>query len=181
MIGANISFQKEKNGYDRQQVDNYIKKISDAYQTTYYEFLDVSGKYKSLLEERENAPKQEIEEKQEKQEKREHSGGMNPDIAAKTLINTEMLAQKIITEAQTEAAAVIADAEKTIAEAKQEAAKMKERARKILDDANKEAEIAAERAKKNLAQARKIIEQAANQVEEVLSLEDEAFENDIAA
>ena len=147
MTNTKISFQKEKNGYDRQEVDNYIEQLSDAYQRAYDEYLEVSGMYESLLEERELA------------------SGMSPDTAAKTLISTEKLAQKIIEEAQAEAAAAVAEAEKARADAILEAAKAEEYVRRILEDANMEAENAAAHTQKSLAQARKIIEQAASQVE----------------
>ena len=186
MIGTNISFAKEKNGYDRTQVDNYIKKISEAYQTTYYEFLDISGKYKSLLEDRENSEKQE-------------QTGMNPDIAAKTLINTELLAQKIINDAQAEAGAVISEARKTINEANTETSNAKELARKIIDEANSEVAKARENAQKiinnanneaemlvtqiriDIERARRIMSKASGEVEDLLSLRFEENENAAAA
>ena len=156
MVSTNISFTKEKNGYDRQQVDNYIKKLSEAYQTTYYEYLDISGKYKSLLEE---------SEKQDKQEQVE----LSPDVIAKTLINTEMLAQKIIADAQAEATAVLAEARKSLSNSKEETAKAKEAAKKIIDDANEEAEMAAARARESFEKAQKVMKQAAYEVEELLA------------
>ena len=174
MIGTNISFTKEKNGYDRKQVDSYIKKISEAYEKNYYEFLDVSGKYKSLLEEHKSSDNRE-------------SAGMNPDIAAKTLINTEMLAQKIIADAQAEANAILEKAGKIVDDAKIEAEKVKEEALKIIDDANaevaeikedaqralddsvSEATMMAAQTRKDIEQARKIIDSASSEVEKLLT------------
>ena len=156
MIGTNISFAKEKNGYDREQVDSYIKKLSDAYQTTYLEYLDISGKYKSLLEEREKPNAQGAAE-------------LSPDVIAKTLINTEMLAQKIITDAQAEATELIKDARKAVNGANDETAKAKEEARRIVNDANAEADRMAAQARESFEQARKIMEQAAKEVEKTLT------------
>ena len=156
MVGKNISFAKEKNGYDRAQVDSYIKKISDAYETTYYEFLDVSGKYKSLMEERESSGSRE-------------ETGMNADVAAKTLINTEMLAQKIIADAQAEANSILEKARKSVDEANAEAAGIKEDARKALDGAVSEAAAMAAQTREDIEKARRIIDSASSQVEELLT------------
>ena len=127
MIGTNISFTREKKGYDREQVDSYIKKVSEAYQTTYLEYLDINGKYEKLLEERENSDSRELQ-------------GMNSEIAAKTLISTELLANKIITDAQTEAAAIIEEAQKAIAAAWEEADSAGEEAQRSIADAQAEAQ-----------------------------------------
>ena len=176
MVSTNISFTKERNGYDRAQVDKYIKKLSEAYQTTYYEYLDISGKYKSLLEERENSEKPE-------------AVAFNPDVAAKTLINTEILAQKIIADAQSEASNIITEANKlaieaaqqsdqarenaevAIKEANEEAEKMKEAARKTISDANDEAEALATQIKKNIGEAQLKMKQTATEIERLLAYE----------
>ena len=181
MIGTNITFTREKNGYDREQVDSYIKKVSDAYQTTYYEYLDINSKYSKLVEEREKAGAEENQERP----------GMNSEIAAKTLINTEMLAQKIIADAQAEATAVIDESRKSIADAQAEAAALKEEARKIiseaeaeaeeiketarriLNEANSRAEMKAGQLRKDMARARKIMEQASGEVEALLAFHED--------
>ena len=152
MVGTTISFAKEKNGYDRAQVDSYITKISEAYQTTYNEFLDISNKYMSLLEESENTKKQEQTE-------------LSPDVIAKTLLNTEMLAQKIIVDAKTEATATISEANEIINSAKAEEAEARATARKIINDAKDEADAMVERVRKNLEQALKMINQASGEAE----------------
>ena len=157
MTGTNISFMKERNGYSKEQVDNYIKKLSEAYQTTYNEFLDISGKYKSLLDNRERSDKPE-------------QTGLNPDIAAKTLINTEMLAQKIIADAQADATAIMSEASKIRSDAETEAAKAKEAAQKTIDDANSEAALMVNQVRKNIEQAYKTMEQAANEVNGLLTI-----------
>ena len=180
MIGTNISFTREKNGYDREQVDSYIKKVSEAYQSTYYEYLDLNNKYNNLLEDREARDEREKTSSQEKP-------GMNSEIAAKTLINTELLAQKIIADAQDEAAGIMEQAQKSMTEAKTEAAEIrveaariindayaeaaeiKIAAQKILDDANAEAEMKAEQITRDIEAARKIMARAANEVEGLLT------------
>ena len=186
MIGTNISFAKEKNGYDIEQVNSYIKKIGEAYQTTYYEFLDISGKYKSLLEDCGNSDKKE-------------PTGMNPDVAAKTLINTEMLAQKIISEAQAEATAAVAEsrrikdsadaeiskakeaAQKIIDEAYAEAAKARADAQKITNDAQNEADLLVARVRVDIERARRIMGKASGEAEKLLTSFMYENENDAAA
>ena len=174
MVSTNISFMKEKNGYDKTQVDNYVKKLSEAYQTTYYEYLDISGKYKALKEEHENMEKPQ-------------QTSMNPDVAAKTLINAELLVQKIISEAQAEATKLIEDAKNQKETATTEAATIMDAARKMLDEAHNEANTIKETAnnkiddateeaativadaKKDLKQAKIIMEQALREAEQLLA------------
>ena len=127
MIAKNISFTREKNGYDRGQVDSYIKKVSEAYQTTYLEYLDINDKYEKLAEERENSDLRELP-------------GMNSEIAAKTLISTELLANKIITDAQAQAAAIIEEAQKDIANAWEATDSASEEAQRSVTDAQAEAQ-----------------------------------------
>ncbi|MCL2126254.1 MAG: DivIVA domain-containing protein [Oscillospiraceae bacterium] len=192
MVGTNISFTREKNGYDRDQVDSYIKKVSEAYQTTYYEYIDVNSKYKKLLEERDDHGAQ-------------GSTGMNSEVAAKTLISTEKLAQSIIADAQTEASgiiddakqniasaqaeadSIIADAQKRLADARAEVALMKEQARtiisdaeaeaaelraagkKIIDDANNEVNTIAAQVRSKTERAREVMARAAAEVDGILN------------
>jgi len=37
-------FKEQKNGYDKEQVDNYIRKLIRAYQKVYGEYLDIYEK-----------------------------------------------------------------------------------------------------------------------------------------
>ena len=150
MANTNIDFLREKNGYDRKQVDSYIEKLSEMYQKIYNEYINVSGKYKELLESGENAAPQERTE-------------VDPEIVAKTLMNAEMLAQRITVEAQAEAAKLMAEAQrmkdeanvdavkaaeeeaqKVVYDAYAEVARAKEEARRIINDANAQAVKAAE-------------------------------------
>ena len=141
MIGTNIVFTRERNGYDRGQVDSYIKKVSETYQTTYSEYLDINSKYEKLLEEHENLESREMP-------------GMNSEIAAKTLISTELLANKIITEAQAEAAAIIEEAQKSGDAARAEAESLSEEAQRRAAQARSEADSAREEAQRSVAEAR---------------------------
>ncbi|MCL2152354.1 MAG: hypothetical protein FWH57_05260 [Oscillospiraceae bacterium] len=49
MTNTSISFETEIYGYNKDQVDNYIKRLSDAYQETYGEYQDISNKYADLM------------------------------------------------------------------------------------------------------------------------------------
>ena len=62
---AEIFFNEQKNGYDKTQVDSYIKKLAEAYQTAYKEYLAVCDKYNNLMRDYKNLES----DKQEKQEK----------------------------------------------------------------------------------------------------------------
>jgi len=42
---AKTFFKNQQNGYDKKQVDNYIKKLIKAYQAAYKEYLDLAEKY----------------------------------------------------------------------------------------------------------------------------------------
>ena len=49
MTNTSISFETEIYGYNKDQVDNYIKRLSDAYQETYDEYQDISNKYANIV------------------------------------------------------------------------------------------------------------------------------------
>ena len=38
-------FREQKNGYDKEQVDNYIRKLIETFERTYKEYLDTYDKY----------------------------------------------------------------------------------------------------------------------------------------
>jgi len=131
MAKTNVSFDKQFNGYDKGQVDQYIKNLATAYQTAYDEYQNVCGKYNGLLDE---VSKKETEEQ----------GRPTADIISKTLINTELLAQKILDDAKAQTETIHADAQ---AEARRitddaylQRAEARLQAQKLLDDATAEAE-----------------------------------------
>ena len=78
MANANVIFKESTNGYDKEQVNLYISKLAEAYKGVYSE--------NQVLREQKNP---------------------NSDIIAKTLMDTEILAQKIIANAHKEAARII--------------------------------------------------------------------------
>ena len=42
-------FKEQKNGYDKNQVNKYIKKLIREYQNTYSDYLEMSDKYFGLI------------------------------------------------------------------------------------------------------------------------------------
>ena len=150
MANTNIDFIKEKNGYDREQVDSYIEKLSDMYQKIYNEYIVISGKYKELLETNSDPGAQERTES-------------NSEIVAKTLLNAEMLAQKITEDAKAEAAVLVAEAQRMKAEANTDTVQAaKEEAARIITNANATVAMAREEAQRIINEANA----AANQTKE---------------
>ena len=93
---AEILFNEQKNGYDKIQVDSYIQKITEAYQTAYKEYQTTCEKYNNLMQD------------YKKLELAKNSGGnADADIIAKTLINSERLAKEIIDNAHSEEARIV--------------------------------------------------------------------------
>jgi cell division initiation protein len=140
-----VSFSKQFNGYDRDEVDRYIKNLSQTYQTAYEEYNAVCTKYNELFEKYKALGEQQDKNKP------------NADIITKTLVNAESLAQKIIAEAQSEADIIKAEtqtaAQKIKDEAYVEKASAKIQAQKLIDDANTEASAAQEQAQKILSES----------------------------
>ena len=98
-MAETIFFPKERRGYDKKQVDDYISKLSLAYQTIYDEHQALLVKYESISEDYKKIEAQE----------KNRSGA---DLIAKVLLDAEMLAQKIIDSANNEADAIRAEAQK---------------------------------------------------------------------
>jgi cell division septum initiation protein DivIVA len=115
IASAEVSFEKQFNGYAKEQVDRYITHLASAYQTAYNEYQTVCAKYNNLLED------------YKKLEAREQDRP-DADVITKTLVNTEKFAQKILADAQIEA-------EKIKLEARIEAEAKRAAAQKLIDDA----------------------------------------------
>ena len=43
-------FKNQQNGYDKNQVDNYISNLMKIYQKAYHEYLDIVDKHNALKE-----------------------------------------------------------------------------------------------------------------------------------
>ena len=98
-----VVFSDKKNGYDKSQVDEYIKKITDAYQGAYNENVAMREKYDSLLA---DYKKLEAQNRQKAQNEAE--------IVAKALIEGENVAKKIIAKARSEEAKIMDLAAKSL-------------------------------------------------------------------
>lgn len=111
-IEPEVAFTRQLRGYDMVQVDRYIKKLTDAYQTAYSEYNSVCKKYTDLLE------------KSSELEKKAQPGGINAEIISKTLIDAEIKARNIVNSARAEAEKIkkAAFMDKVVAERSLEAA-----------------------------------------------------------
>ena len=98
-----VLFNDRKNGYDKSQVNEYIKKITDAYQEVHKDNVAMREKYESLLLDYKELEKQ----NQEAAEK-------STEMIAKTLIDTEKLAKKIVANAKREEAKIMDLAAKSL-------------------------------------------------------------------
>ncbi|MCL2083649.1 MAG: DivIVA domain-containing protein [Oscillospiraceae bacterium] len=151
-----ITFEKQFNGYDRSQVDRYVAELSGAYQKAYGEYLSVCDKYNGLIE------------RYRELEARER-GRPSADIISKTLVDTEILAGKIIEDARAEAAKIQAEARENAKRIAEDAyitvAAEKLKAEKIM------AEAAAEtvRAKKASEHAGATVSQIIGAMQELLT------------
>ena len=93
-----IFFAEQTNGYDKKQVDNYIQKLTEAYQKAYNEYFDTYNKYNVLIQ---NYKKLESEKQVESQM------GLKSDIIEKILLDAEKLAKDIINNAHSEEARIV--------------------------------------------------------------------------
>ena len=145
----NVIFDRQLNGYNKGQVNRYIAKMSEAYRAAYNEHSAECGRYNDLLE-----AYKKLEEKEQSRP--------GADVIAKTLVDAETLAHKIIADANAEAATIIAEArisEKTISEeARAEVETARQRASRIIEDSYLESSLISSQAKKDREQADEIIE-----------------------
>ena len=119
---AEILFTEQKNGYDKAQVDNYIQMLTKSYQKVYKEYLDISGKHNELMQEY----------KRLETEKPEKPAGLNADIIAKALINSEKLAKEIVDNAHNEEARMVEQTKRNLDQAYQIVEQAINEARKFL-------------------------------------------------
>ena len=94
-------FATQKNGYDKADVEKYIDKLTKAYQTAYDSYQNICGKYNELVEDYNDM------------ENTKRSGS-NFEAISKTLLDAELLAEKIVGNAQTEADRVVEQTRKSL-------------------------------------------------------------------
>jgi len=164
MTTTNIAFTERTNGYDKDQVDNYIGKIGQSYQELYDDYQNLNNRFESLTDDYfklvDKCSNLEKDRERRPDSREQQHQGLNPDIISKVLVDVELLARKIEDDARAEAAEIVSEAKKTTDEANLEAAKTREIAQKIISDAKTEAALLAYRAEKNIDQAQKTIRQA---------------------
>lgn len=93
-----VRFDKQRGGYDRQQVDRYIEMLSKEYKTVCAKYTAVCDKHQKLYDSY-NKLKQQSE-------------GLktNSSVISKTLVDAEVMAHQIIAKAEAEAEKIKADA-----------------------------------------------------------------------
>ena len=132
-----ISFDTKILGYDKDEVDRYVKLLADAYQAAYDEYHVKCKEYDELLECSNMLDSFD-------------QCDINTEVMTKALIDAEVMADKIISHARREAEKIKEEiffekfeakvfAKNTINDANAEAASLKETAQKTLDDAVAEA------------------------------------------
>jgi cell division septum initiation protein DivIVA len=98
---SEIYFNEQRNGYDKNQVDSYINKLTEAYQMAYNEYLAVCDRYNELM----------VEYKKLESEKQ---AGKETSVMSKTLIDSEKLANEIINDAYNEKSKIIEQTKKNL-------------------------------------------------------------------
>ena len=181
MVTNDVTFAKQFGGYDRNEVDRYVKNLTQAYQTAYGEYNSVCARYNDLLKEYTALCRQREQNKS------------NVAVIAKTLIETETLAHNIIEGARSEAERIKSDTQesaqkiredafsertaakiqtqKLIDDANTEMSKARERAREIVKDAKTEAALVNMHAKRNLEQTNESIAVLVKNLQDLLPLE----------
>ena len=156
MNNVNINFDREKNGYSKTQVDEYINKLSRAYEAVYNEYLEISIKYDNSMETSNSIMNGDDQE-------------LSQEVAKRSRENTEALMQKIIAEALIEASSIMTEAQLMKDEAQAMIDRAEENARRIIDEANAEATAKATQARIDLDDVRLVIEQAQTVVDMILA------------
>ena len=123
---AEITFTEQNNGYNKEQVNDYIKRITDAYQKAYAEYQTICGRYNNLTEDYK---------KLESEKRSGSTADINADVIAKALIDSEVLAQKIRDDAGREAAEVINGAKAEAARINAQTREKSGRFQEILEEA----------------------------------------------
>ena len=176
--GTGITFDKQINGYNREQVERYVTKLAGAYQSAYEENNSVNAKYDDLLEEYEKLMQ-------------EQSDKPGQQVIAKVLIDAQTLAQKIIGDANEEAMRIRDEAQseakkameeayvekvaaniqarQLISDAETKAAAVKEAAGKVMNEVDVQARKTEARAKASIEQANAKIASMINEMQDMLT------------
>jgi DivIVA domain-containing protein len=160
VTNSSVTFEKQLNGYDRGQVDQYIARLAEAYQEAYDEYTSISDKNDDLLKE--------IEEL-----KKESKNAPNAEVITKTLLSSEILAQKTLEDADEEAGKMIAKAQAEsrmiIADACAEQDAAKAKAERIIKEAKIEAARNISKADQELMTIYKKREMLSSEISNIIS------------
>ena len=157
-----VRFNKERNGYSKEQVEAYVKKIADAYQSSYEEYQTLDAEYRRLQEKYE----EQLRENRKLKDRAEPE--MDAGVVAKALINAETLAQKTLAEARQQAEAMLLEAKQAQAEAAVDAGKLKEAAGQIIEGAKAEAAVLSYQARASVELAQKTLEKTVLELSNML-------------
>jgi len=175
-----VAFAKKIAGYDRKSVDRYVANLDQAYRTAYGEYQAVCDKYNKLLAQ------------YNEYSKRKDQTVLNAERVAEMFIDAELIAQKVVSEAQVKADRIITEArdmakkimedanaekaavqiqtQKLIENAGAETARAGERARLIVENAKAEADRIADYINQNLEQANESIAQLIIKIQDLTLL-----------
>ena len=98
---AEILLGEQKNGYDKSQVDDYIRRLTEAYDKVYSEYLSICNKYNALVQDC-------------KKLESEKQTGTKANVIARALIASEKLSQEIIDNAYGEEAKIVEQTKKNL-------------------------------------------------------------------
>jgi len=131
-----MNFDKQFSGYNKSQVDNYIRSLSDAYQTAYDEYLNLRAEH------------DELRERLVLKERNLIRPDAEPTLG--TLGNSEVQARQIIKEAKERAKKII---DGTI----EETSRAKQAARSLVEKAEAEAAAARKKARTAIGEAGEVL------------------------
>ncbi|MCL2014375.1 MAG: DivIVA domain-containing protein [Oscillospiraceae bacterium] len=102
-VAKPIPFSTKEMGYDPIQVDQYLQKLSDEYNSLQQSYTDLFGKYDALT----------------------RQSGVSLEAISKAMVNAEVQAMRIVAEAKSEASKIIQDAHRDLTFIQNEKARLK--------------------------------------------------------
>ena len=165
-----VVFSAERRGYSKTQVDQYIDRLSKAYNVAYEENRELQLKYNDLQDNFKILDSK-------------IKSTQGSEVITRAIVDAEILAQKIISDAHAEAETIRVDAKRSIEDAKiiaetlarelkdeayLEKAKASIEAQKIIEAAKNEASIISIKAQEDIDEAQEVIDQTLFRVRSML-------------
>jgi cell division septum initiation protein DivIVA len=164
MVTTDVFFSKQFNGYNRDEVDRYIRDLILVYQKAYEEYKDVCARYNDLLEEYKTLAEQQDLSKS------------NITVITRTLFDTESLAHKILADARAEADRIKAETQSAVQRIREEAyaekAAAKVLGKRLIDEANIKTIRAEERARELISDAQAAAARIGIHTKQIIALTD---------